>query len=184
MVKPMPASLQPPHRAPGAIGQTLVLGHQRAVDIGDDQRDAGHERFPVAGRAGGSSSSLPTISSTIASTGASIETVDGIFVRARRLQRLELAVQQSGRHEMTFPQRRACRRSIPACRRDRRCGRRPGHAPGYRDRRVSAPSRRSRHARRALQTRSISSAIACSHGQRSSSVRGWPALIFSTLLLG
>src|SRR5581483_8020246 len=35
-----------------------------------------------------------------------------------------------------------------------------------------------------LQARAISSAMALSHGQRSSSVRGWPARIFSTLLLG
>src|SRR4051812_27036520 len=34
------------------------------------------------------------------------------------------------------------------------------------------------------QTRAISSAMALSQGQRSSSVRGWPARIFSTLLAG
>ena len=45
MVKPMPASLQPPHRGLARVGQDLVLGQQRAVDIGDNKGDAGHERF-------------------------------------------------------------------------------------------------------------------------------------------
>src|ERR1700753_2907798 len=35
-----------------------------------------------------------------------------------------------------------------------------------------------------LQLRSISAAIALSHGQRSSSVSGWPALILAMLLAG
>ena len=43
---------------------------------------------------------LATMSSTIASTEASIETVDRMFVRLRRLQGLELAVEQARRHEM------------------------------------------------------------------------------------
>ena len=42
------------------------------------------------------------MSSTMVSTGASIETVDRMFVGCRRLQRLELAVQQARRHEMSF----------------------------------------------------------------------------------
>ena len=42
------------------------------------------------------------MSSTMASTGASIDTVTGFSSRVRRLQRLELAGQQARRHEMTF----------------------------------------------------------------------------------
>ena len=45
MVKPMPASCSRRTARLGALGQGLVLGQQRAVDIGDDKRDAGHERF-------------------------------------------------------------------------------------------------------------------------------------------
>ena len=43
-----------------------------------------------------------TMLSTIASTGASIETVTGCSSAVRRLQRLELAVEQPGRHEMSL----------------------------------------------------------------------------------
>src|SRR5439155_20933651 len=40
--------VQPPYRGLGAIGQGLVLGQERAVDIGHDERNAGHERFPAS----------------------------------------------------------------------------------------------------------------------------------------
>ena len=40
MVKPMPASCSLLHRGSARLGQALVLGQQRAVDVGDDERDA------------------------------------------------------------------------------------------------------------------------------------------------
>src|SRR5262245_48717818 len=57
---------QPADRSPGCVGQTLVLGDQRAVDVGNDEPYAGHA---------GSSFSLLMMSSTMASTEPSIETV-------------------------------------------------------------------------------------------------------------
>ena len=45
MVKPMPAVMQPPHRILGGVGQDLVLGHQRAVDVGYHEGDFGHAVF-------------------------------------------------------------------------------------------------------------------------------------------
>ena len=67
--------VQPLHRALRAIGQTLVVGHQGAVDVGDHQRDAVHDCFlsPEL-RPAVVACSLLTISSTIVSTGASIDT--------------------------------------------------------------------------------------------------------------
>src|SRR5579872_7277972 len=58
-------------RGLGCLGQSLVPGEKRAVDIGHHERNFVHARFP-------SPCPYPswrTISSTIASTGASIETV-------------------------------------------------------------------------------------------------------------
>src|SRR5882724_12659988 len=55
-------------RALVALRQHLVLGQQGAVDIGNNERNAGH---------GATSSSWRTMSSTIPSTDASIETVTG-----------------------------------------------------------------------------------------------------------
>ena len=45
MVKPTPLSCSCRTARYGAVGQGLVLGQQRAVDIGNNERDAGHERF-------------------------------------------------------------------------------------------------------------------------------------------
>ena len=57
MAKAMPRRPKPGHRRPGAFGQDLVRGHQRAVDVRDDGRDLGrwrsadraHDDFPSAG---------------------------------------------------------------------------------------------------------------------------------------
>ena len=96
--------MQPPHRGLGAFGQGLVLGQQGAVDIGDDEGDAGHERFlRDRSLAAGLSFSWRTMSSTMASTEASIDTVTGFSSPVRRLQGLELAGPAARRHEMTFP---------------------------------------------------------------------------------
>ena len=45
IVKPMPASRSRRTACFAAVGQYLVRGHQRAVDIGDNKGDAGHGRF-------------------------------------------------------------------------------------------------------------------------------------------
>src|SRR5260221_7381917 len=63
-----PGLVQLANRALVALRQHLVLGQQGAVDIGNNERDAGH---------GATSSSWRTISFTIPSTDASIETVTG-----------------------------------------------------------------------------------------------------------
>ena len=66
---------------------------QRAVDVGHHECDTGHA---------GLSFNWRMMSSTIRSTGASIETVTGCSSGCRRLQRRELAGQQSRRHEMSL----------------------------------------------------------------------------------
>src|SRR6202030_2207734 len=72
------ALLQTPKRALRAFGQDLVLGQQGAVDIRDDEGDTGHDRFlPLASLSAGFSLSPRIMSSTIASTGALIDTVRG-----------------------------------------------------------------------------------------------------------
>src|ERR1700678_3986282 len=72
------ARLQAPHRALGAFGQDLVFGQEGAVDIRDDEGDAGHDRFLLlASLSAGLSLSPRTMSSTMVSTGASIDTVTG-----------------------------------------------------------------------------------------------------------
>src|SRR4051794_31345799 len=69
---------EPPLRLDGTIGQGFVFCQQGTVDIGDNQCDAGHVRLlpdlPPSARPG---SSWRTMSSTIALTGASIDTVIG-----------------------------------------------------------------------------------------------------------
>ena len=78
MVKPMPASCSRRTASLARVGQDFVLGQQRAVDIGDDERDAGHGRFLRAGALSeGASLRSAMMSSTMASTGASIDTVTG-----------------------------------------------------------------------------------------------------------
>ena len=70
--------VQPPYRGPGAVGQRLVFCQQRAVDIGNHQRDKGHERFlPEAPLSAGLSLSWRRMSLTTVSTGPSIDTVTG-----------------------------------------------------------------------------------------------------------
>ena len=59
MVKPMPASVQPPHRALRRSSvSTLSLVNKRAVDVGDDERDAGHGLVLREALPAGESSSL------------------------------------------------------------------------------------------------------------------------------
>ena len=92
MVKPMPASCSRRTAALARVGQGLVLGQERAVDVGNDERDAGHERFlRGASLAAGSSFSWRTMSSTMASTGRVDRYRHRMFVGVRRLQGLELA---------------------------------------------------------------------------------------------
>ena len=47
-----PGVMKPPRRRFRRIGQCLVLGQQRAIDVGNHQRDAGHVRF-LLGWSGG-----------------------------------------------------------------------------------------------------------------------------------
>ena len=82
---------QPPHRIPGSIGQRLVLGNQRAVDVGDNELDTGHAAIQLQ------------LADDVVDDGFDC----GIdrhghrpLVRRRRLQRLELAGQQPRRHEV------------------------------------------------------------------------------------
>src|SRR6185312_9190426 len=63
-----PGFMQLPHGGARGLGQTLVLGQQRAVDIGHHERNAGHAGLDFSCR---------TILSTIVSADASIDTVSG-----------------------------------------------------------------------------------------------------------
>src|SRR3954451_6377974 len=69
---------EPPLRLDRTIGQGFIFCQQGTIDIGDNQCDAGHVRLlpdlPPSARPG---SSCRTISSTMALTGASIDTVMG-----------------------------------------------------------------------------------------------------------
>ena len=69
MVKPIPASRSRRTAALAASVSDLASGHQRAVDIGDNELDAGHAAGPAS--IGG------MMSSTMASTVASIDTLIG-----------------------------------------------------------------------------------------------------------
>src|SRR6185437_12065936 len=61
-----------------AIGQGLVFGQQRAVDVGNHHRNAGHVRFPCRiPLSAWFKFSWRTMSSTMLSAGASIDTVIG-----------------------------------------------------------------------------------------------------------
>ena len=106
------------------------------------------------------------------------------FSSARRLQGLELAGQQSRRHEMTFSLRRDVRDQFLRAVEIDDADVVPAVHAVYRGRRVSARSRRSRHARPPCRPGRSRRRWPCSQGQRSSSVSGCPALIFSTLLFG
>src|SRR5580692_668376 len=102
------------HRACGLVGDDLVLGQQRAVDIGNHKRDAGHEAvLPGVARPIGGRASLPTISSTILSTGASIDTMTGFSSGVGRSSVLNWLGSRSG--GMKWPVRLASRLAIKCC---------------------------------------------------------------------
>ena len=77
-----------------AIGQDLVLGQQRAVDIGNDEGDTGHEA---------ASFNWWIMSSTIGSTGASIDTVIGRSTDRAAPVSLNWLASKPRRHEVSFP---------------------------------------------------------------------------------
>src|SRR5262249_28181239 len=88
----------------GCVGQALVLGDQRAIDVGNDEFYAGHA---------GSSFSLPMMSATMVSTGASIETVTAPSSGLGRSSVLNwLSSRPAG---MKWPFRTARRWAIRAC---------------------------------------------------------------------
>src|SRR6476659_5494787 len=77
--------VQPLHRPSRAIGKCFVLCQKRAVDIGHNKRDPAHARcLRGLSLPAGPSLSWRMMSSTIASTEASIDTVTGFSLVSGR----------------------------------------------------------------------------------------------------
>src|SRR5690349_813085 len=91
-------------RGLGGIGQPLVMGDQRAVDVGDNEFDAGHA---------GSSFSFAMMSSTISSTSPSMETATASSSDAGRSRVPNWLSSRPG--GMKWPLRTARRAAISSC---------------------------------------------------------------------